>query len=240
MKGTNVPYPTPQTTEMSLHTEYDGRVSYRVLKNPIVWIDCEMTGLDLSIDELVEVSVVITDAELNPVDEGIDLLVKPSPEAVAHMDDFVRNMHTNSGLINEWDEGLSLEEAEAQVLDYIKKFVPEVRRAPLGGNSVATDKTFLEKYMPQVIDHLHYRIIDVSSIKELAKRWYPRTYFNSPEKTGNHRALGDIYDSIDELRYYRGILMPGGDGPTSKECEVIAKQAAGHTVKLALRQATKD
>ena len=151
-----------------------------MLKNPIVWIDCEMTGLDLSIDELVEVSVVITDAELNPIDEGIDLLVKPSPEAVAHMDDFVRNMHTNSGLINEWDEGLSLDEAETLVLEYIKKFIPEVRRAPLGGNSVATDKTFLEKYMPNVIDHLHYRIIDVSSIKELAKRWYPRSYFNSP------------------------------------------------------------
>ncbi len=211
-----------------------------MLKNPIVWIDCEMTGLDLSIDELVEVSVVITDPELNPIDEGIDLLVRPSPEAVAHMDDFVRNMHTNSGLINEWDEGLSLDEAETRVLDYIKKFVPEVRRAPLGGNSVATDKTFLEKYMPNVIDHLHYRIIDVSSIKELAKRWYPRAYFNSPAKTGNHRALGDIYDSIDELRYYRGILMPRGDGPTTRECEAAAKEATGKTVKLAQRRESEN
>lgn len=211
-----------------------------MLKNPIVWIDCEMTGLDLSIDELVEVSVVITDPELNPIDEGIDLLVRPSPEAVAHMDDFVRNMHTNSGLINEWDEGLSLDEAETRVLDYIKKFVPEVRRAPLGGNSVATDKTFLEKYMPNVIDHLHYRIIDVSSIKELAKRWYPRAYFNSPAKTGNHRALGDIYDSIDELRYYRAVLMPRGDGPTTRECEAAAKEATGKTVKLAQRRESEN
>ena len=208
-------------------------VSYHALKNPIVWIDCEMTGLDLSIDELVEVSVVITDSELNPIDEGIDLLIKPSPEAVAHMDDFVRTMHTNSGLIDEWDEGLELGEAQAEVLAYIKRFVPCERKAPLGGNSVGTDKAFLEKYMPEITEHLHYRIVDVSSIKELAKRWYPRAYFAAPDKTGNHRALGDIYDSIDELRYYRGVLMPAGDGPTTKVCEVVAKQAFGKTVALA-------
>ena len=208
-------------------------MSYHALKNPIVWIDCEMTGLDLSIDELVEVSVVITDSELNPVDKGIDLLIKPSPGSVAHMDDFVRNMHTNSGLINEWDEGLELEEAQAEVLAYIKRFVPCERKAPLGGNSVGTDKAFLEKYMPDVTAHLHYRIIDVSSIKELAKRWYPRAYFAAPDKTGNHRALGDIYDSIDELRYYRGVLMPAGDGPATKVCDVVAKQTFGKTVALA-------
>ncbi|MGO1591902.1 MAG: oligoribonuclease [Ancrocorticia sp.] len=209
------------------------------LKNPIVWIDCEMTGLDLAVDELVEVSVVITDYDLNPVDEGIDLLIKPSPEAVAHMGDFVRDMHTNSGLINEWDGGLELSDAEAQVLAYIKERIPEVRKAPLGGNSVGTDKTFLEKYMPQVIEHLHYRIVDVSSIKELAKRWYARSYFNAPAKTGNHRALGDIYDSIDELRYYRRVLMPEGEGPSTEDCETAAQDVTGKTLALAKDKSEK-
>lgn len=203
------------------------------LKNPIVWIDCEMTGLDLTVDELVEVSVVITDYDLTPVDEGIDLLIKPTPAAVEHMGDFVREMHTHSGLINEWDNGLELAEAETQVLAYIKKYIPEARKAPLGGNSVGTDKAFLDKYMPSVIEHLHYRIVDVSSIKELAKRWYARSYFNAPEKTGNHRALGDIYDSIDELRYYRRVLMPEGEGPSTAECEGAAKAVTGMTVQLA-------
>ncbi|WP_182051007.1 oligoribonuclease [Changpingibacter yushuensis] len=203
------------------------------MTNPIVWIDCEMTGLDLGIDELVEVSVVITDSELNPADEGIDLLIKPSQAAVDHMGDFVRQMHTNSGLIKEWDQGLPLAEAEATVLAYIRSHIPEAGKAPLGGNSVGTDKTFLEKYMPSVVEHLHYRIVDVSSIKELAKRWYPRLYFAAPEKTGNHRALGDIYDSIDELRYYRGVLMPEGDGPSTSECKSVAAKVSGRTVALA-------
>lgn len=205
------------------------------LKNPIVWIDCEMTGLKLAIDELVEVSVVITDYELNPVDEGIDLLIKPSQQAVDHMGEFVTEMHTNSGLINEWNDGLPLKEAEAQVLAYIKERIPEAGKAPLGGNSVGTDKTFLEKYMPSVVEHLHYRIVDVSSIKELAKRWYARAYFNGPAKTGNHRALGDIYDSIDELRYYRRVLMPEGDGPSTEQCQEAANEVAGKTAKLAVK-----
>ncbi len=208
-------------------------MSYHAMTNPIVWIDCEMTGLDLGIDELVEVSVVITDSELNPADEGIDLLIKPSQAAVDHMGDFVRQMHTNSGLIKEWDQGLPLAEAEATVLAYIRSHIPEAGKAPLGGNSVGTDKTFLEKYMPSVVEHLHYRIVDVSSIKELAKRWYPRLYFAAPEKTGNHRALGDIYDSIDELRYYRGVLMPQGDGPSTSECKSVAANVSGRTVALA-------
>ncbi|MCI1676197.1 MAG: oligoribonuclease [Ancrocorticia sp.] len=192
-----------------------------------------MTGLDLSIDELVEVSVVITDSELTPMDEGIDILIKPSQAAVDHMGDFVRAMHTNSGLITEWENGLSLEEATARILAYIKKHVPEAGKAPLGGNSVGTDKMFLEKYMPSVVEYLHYRIIDVSSIKELAKRWYPRAYFASPEKKGNHRALGDIYDSIDELRYYRAALLPEGEGPTTEECVRAAQSAVGVTSALA-------
>lgn len=149
------------------------------------------------------------------------------------MGEFVRNMHTHSGLITEWDAGLSLAEAEKEVAAYIKKFVPEAGKAPLGGNSVGTDKTFLDKYMPSVVEHLHYRIIDVSSIKELAKRWYPRAYFSAPAKTGNHRALGDIYDSIDELRYYKAVLMPDGEGPSSEDCKEVATEVAGKTESLA-------
>lgn len=203
------------------------------MNNPIVWMDCEMTGLDVEADELVEVSVVITDAELNPVDEGIDLIIRPSAAAEAHMGDFVRQMHTDSGLIEEWRTGLELAEAEAQVLAYIQSHVPEAGKALLGGNSVGTDKVFLDRYMPTVTNHLHYRIIDVSSLKELAKRWYPRVYFASPEKTGNHRALGDIYDSIDELRYYRAILFPGGEGPSTAEASEAASHAAGATARAA-------
>lgn len=192
-----------------------------------------MTGLDLAVDELVEISVVVTDSELNPLDKGIDLLIKPSQAAVEHMNDFVRTMHTNSGLINEWDAGLPLAEAEEQVLAYIRSLVPEARKAPLGGNSVATDKMFLERYMPKVVEHLHYRLIDVSSLKELSKRWYPRVYFQAPEKLGNHRALGDIYDSIDELRYYRAALFPEGEGPSTETLASIAPQFVGYTQKLA-------
>ena len=202
------------------------------MNNPIVWIDCEMTGLDLNVDELVEVAVVITDSELNPVDEGIDVLIRPSDAAVEHMGDFVRQMHTASGLIEEWKNGLTLEEAREQVLTYIRRHVPEAQKAPLGGNSVGTDKAFLEKYMPDVVAHLHYRLIDVSSLKELAKRWYPRTYFAAPEKTGNHRALGDIYDSIDELHYYRDALMPAGDGLTTDEARSLGTRYAGTTARL--------
>lgn len=198
------------------------------MNNPIVWIDCEMTGLDLDVDELVEVAVVITDSELNPVDEGIDVLVRPSDAAVEQMGDFVRQMHTASGLIEEWKNGLTLEEAREQVLAYIRKHVPEAHKAPLGGNSVGTDKAFLEKHMPDVVDHLHYRLIDVSSLKELAKRWYPRAFFHSPDKHGGHRALADILESIDELRYYRMLLFPSGEGPTSEECRAVAEEVSAH------------
>lgn len=201
------------------------------VKDPIVWIDCEMTGLDLSIDELVEISVVVTDGDLNPVDEGIDIVIRPSEAAENSMGDFVRDMHTNSGLINEWVQGVALGEAEQQVLDYLSARIP-AGKAPLGGNSVGTDKMFLEKYMPKLIEFLHYRIIDVSSLKELTKRWYPRVYFASPKKFGNHRALGDIYDSIDELRYYREVLFPHDDGPNVSESEKIAHTVEGKTAKL--------
>ena len=183
-----------------------------------------MTGLDLEKDALVEIAIVVTDAELNPLDNGLDIVIKPPEEAAANMDSFVRNMHTTTGLIKRWETGTTIEDAEKQCIDYIKRFVPEIRKAPLGGNSVGTDRTFLARDMPTLVDHLHYRLVDVSSIKELAKRWFPRAYFAAPEKTGNHQALGDIYDSIDELRYYRSVLWPEDDGPSTDEAKEKAAQ----------------
>ena len=196
------------------------------LKEPLVWIDCEMTGLDLEKDCLLEVAVIITDGQTNIVDEGIDLLIKPRAEALDHMGDFVREMHTKSGLLAELETAVALDlaEAEKQVLDYIKRFVPGKGQALLAGNSVGTDKQFLEKEMPQVISHLHYRLVDVSSVKELAKRWYPRAFYNAPEKHGGHRALADIRESIQELRYYRKALWSAGEGPSSEECQEVAKE----------------
>ncbi|NLI04017.1 MAG: oligoribonuclease [Actinomycetaceae bacterium] len=198
-----------------------------------------MTGLDLAKDALVEIAIVITDAELNPLDAGFQAVIKPPQEAVDGMDDFVRNMHTVTGLIDKWDDGLTIEEAQAQSLAYIKRFVPDARKAPLGGNSVGTDRTFLDRDMPELINHLHYRVIDVSSVKELAKRWFPRTYFAAPEKTGNHQALGDIYDSIDELRYYRAVLWPEGDGPTTEESREIAATITADLTKDRAEAATE-
>ena len=185
-----------------------------------------MTGLDLEKDCLVEVAVIITDGQTNIVDEGIDLLIKPRAEVLDHMGDFVREMHTKSGLLAELETAVALDlaEAEKQVLDYIKRFVPGKGQALLAGNSVGTDKQFLEKEMPQVISHLHYRLVDVSSVKELAKRWYPRAFYNAPEKHGGHRALADIRESIQELRYYRKALWPAGEGPSSEECQEVAKE----------------
>lgn len=192
--------------------------------DPLVWIDCEMTGLDLSADALIEVAVIITDYELRPLGAGLDLLIAPPAAALEQMDDFVRAMHTKSGLLAELDGGLSLEEAQDRIMEHVTALVPEARTAQLAGNSVGTDKAFLSRDMPELIDHLHYRVVDVSSIKELAKRWYPRTFFHSPEKRGGHRALADILESIDELRYYRSVLFPAGEGPTSEECKAAAAE----------------
>ena len=213
--------------------------NFSAQNTPIVWIDCEMTGLDIERDALVEVAVVVTDAELNPLDTGLDVVIKPSPEAVANMNDFVREMHTKTNLINEWDEGLSMEDATAAVLDYIKRFVPDSGKAPLGGNSVGMDRMFLLRDMPALIDHLHYRVIDVSSIKELTKRWFPRVYFAAPEKTGNHRAIGDIYDSIDELRYYRKALWPV-EGPTTDEAKAVAAEITADLTQSKAEEAHKQ
>ncbi|MFZ4841994.1 oligoribonuclease [Mycetocola saprophilus] len=193
------------------------------LADRLVWIDCEMTGLDLAVDELVEIAVVITDFDLKPVAPGIDLVIKPSAQALEQMGEFVTNMHTTSGLITELEGGLSLEEAERQVLEYVRTYVPEAKKAPLAGNSIGTDRSFLAKYMPELDGHLHYRNIDVSSIKELAHRWYPRVYFRSPEKDGGHRALADILESIRELAYYRAAAFVAEPGPTSEEAKAIAE-----------------
>lgn len=193
-------------------------------RRPLVWIDCEMTGLDLDKDGLVEVAVVITDEQLNVVDPGIDIVIKPSKEALDNMGDFVRNMHTESGLIDEFETGVSLEEAQREVLDYVKKFVPQPGQALLAGNSIGTDKAFLERDMPELINYLHYRVVDVSSIKELAKRWYHRTFEEAPAKHGGHRALADILESIQELVYYRRVLFPQGEGPSRQEARQIAAE----------------
>jgi oligoribonuclease len=186
----------------------------------LVWIDCEMTGLDLTNDALVEIACVVTDGELNEIDEGIDLIIKPPAEALDHMPELVREMHTASGLLNELPGGMTLAEAQDQVLAYVRGHVKEPRKAPLCGNSIATDRAFLARDLPRLDEFLHYRMIDVSSIKELARRWYPRAYFASPAKVGGHRALADIKESITELRYYREAVfvpMPGPDTTTARE-----------------------
>ncbi|WP_396278507.1 oligoribonuclease [Glutamicibacter creatinolyticus] len=193
----------------------------------IVWIDCEMTGLNLETDALIEVAVLITDAELNVLDEGISVVIKPDEAALEQMDDFVRDMHIASGLLPELADGMGMDEAQKLVLEYITARVPEPKKALLGGNSVGMDKNFLARDMPAVIDHLHYRVIDVSTIKELARRWYTKAHYNAPVKTGNHRALGDIQDSIDELKYYRGTIMVPSPGPTSVEAAKVARQVSG-------------
>ena len=189
----------------------------------IVWVDCEMTGLDLSVDEICEIAVVVTDSELNELDPGLQLVVKPSDAAMANMGEFVTKMHTDSGLITEIPAGITISEAETQVLEYLKQWVTEARTAPLAGNSIGTDRMFLNRQMPALDNYLHYRNIDVSSIKELTRRWYPRVYFQLPKKTGNHRALADIKESIQELRYYRSTVLVEAPGPDSDAAKAVAK-----------------
>jgi len=196
----------------------------------IVWIDCEMTGLDLAEDALIEVAVLVTDSELNLLGEGVDIVIKPPAQALEQMQDVVREMHTASGLLQALDGGTSLDIAQAMVMAYVRTWVPEPRKAPLAGNSVSTDRSFLARDMPELEAHLHYRIIDVSSIKELARRWYPRVYFASPEKNGGHRALADIRDSINELKYYREALFVPPPGPDSERAREVAAKYRGAEV----------
>ena len=202
------------------------------MNDRLVWIDCEMTGLDLRADALIEVAALVTDFELNVLGDGIDVIVKPPQEALDQMDAFVRTMHTSSGLLEELDSGLTMGEAEEKVLSYIKEHCADGSRPPLAGNTVATDRSFLARDMPDLESFLHYRIVDVSSIKELSRRWYPRTYFNAPAKTGNHRALADIQESIEELRYYRAAIFVPSPGLTSGEAKQLATEYAGSITGL--------
>lgn len=190
----------------------------------LVWIDCEMTGLDLTKDELVEVAVVITDYELEPVHPGFSIVIAPSAAALEGMGDFVRQMHTTSGLLDELADGVSLADAEEAVLAYIAAHVPTAGQAPLAGNTIGTDRAFIARDMPRVDAHLHYRSVDVSSIKELVRRWFPRVYFNAPAKNGGHRALADILESIRELEYYRRIGFTTEPGPTSEAAQQVAAE----------------
>lgn len=193
---------------------------------PLVWIDCEMTGLDTKADALIEVACLVTDSELNVLGDGVQVVIKPTDAALEQMGDFVRNMHIESGLLPELEHGTTMEDAQAQVLAYVREHVPVAGKSPLAGNTVGMDKIFLERDMPQLMAHLHYRVVDVSSLKELVRRWYPRVFFNAPAKTGGHRALGDIQDSIQELRYYRETVLVPMPGPTSDEAKAGAEKVS--------------
>jgi oligoribonuclease len=192
------------------------------MTDPLVWIDCEMTGLDLAHDALIEIACLVTDGDLNVLDEGVDLVIKPPAEALDHMPEVVREMHTASGLLAELPSGVTLAEAQDQVLGYVRSHIPEPKKAPLCGNSIATDRSFIARDMPMLDAYLHYRMVDVSSIKELARRWYPRVYFASPPKHGGHRALADVKESIQELRYYRETVFVPPPGPDSVSARQIA------------------
>ena len=188
----------------------------------LVWIDCEMTGLDLGSDLLIEVAALVTDSDLNVLGEGVDVVIGATADELSRMPDVVREMHASSGLNDEvLASTVTLQEAEQQVLAYLKEHV-EPGKAPLCGNSIATDRGFLARDMKDLDAFLHYRMVDVSSVKELARRWYPRAYFNSPKKAGGHRALADIHESVKELRYYRSTVFVPDPGPTSEEAAAAA------------------
>jgi len=189
----------------------------------LVWIDCEMTGLDLGRDALIEIAALITDGELNVLGEGVDLVIRTDDELLDSMVDVVRTMHHKSGLTDAVRRStVTVAEAEKIVLDYVKQWVPEPRTAPLAGNSIATDRGFIARDMPGLDAHLHYRMVDVSSVKELCRRWYPRVYFAQPGKGLSHRALADIRESIRELAYYRRTAFVAQPGPNSDQAQAVA------------------
>ena len=189
----------------------------------LVWVDCEMTGLDLSHDAMIEIAVVVTDADLQPLDPGIDIVIHAEDDLLDAMVPVVRDMHASSGLTEEVRRStVTMADAEAQVLDYIRRFVPEPRTAPLCGNSIGTDRGFIARDMAELDDYLHYRMVDVSSIKELARRWFPRIYFGQPAKGLAHRALADILESIAELAYYRRTMFVTPPGPSVADIEAAA------------------
>jgi oligoribonuclease len=193
----------------------------------LVWIDCEMTGLDLRNDALIEIAVLVTDGELAVLGDGIDIVIHADDDALAAMPDIVRDMHAHSGLTEEVRaSAVTIAEAEEQVLAYIRQYVPEPRTAPLAGNSIATDRGFLARDMPELDAQLHYRMVDVSSVKELCRRWFPRVFYAKPEKGMAHRALADIYESIRELDYYRQTLFVAPPGPTSEQAQAVAAAVA--------------
>ena len=188
----------------------------------IVWIDCEMTGLDLERDALIEVAALVTDSDLTILGDGVDVVIACDELALENMPSVVREMHTASGLLDELANGVTMQQAEDVVMAYVREHVPDPRKAPLAGNTVGTDRGFLARDMPDLEQHLHYRIIDVSSIKELSRRWFPRAYYSAPKKGGGHRALADIRESIEELKYYRQAVFVPAPGPDSATARKIA------------------
>jgi oligoribonuclease len=191
----------------------------------LVWVDCEMTGLDLRRDALIEIAALVTDSELRILDDGIDLVITAPDELLTGMQPVVQDMHASSGLTEAVRASTTtVAEAEQQVLDHLRKHVPEARTVPLCGNSIATDRAFLARDMPELDAFLHYRMVDVSSIKELCRRWYPRVYFSQPQKGLAHRALADIKESIRELRYYRSTVFVPLPGPTSEQAQKAAAE----------------
>ena len=194
----------------------------------LVWIDCEMTGLELSHDLLIEVACIVTDGDLNELGDGIDLVINAPEQALLEMDPVVVKMHRESGLDKAvLASNLTVPESEAQVLAFIREHVPEAGKAPLCGNSIATDRGFITRDMPELDSYLHYRMVDVSSVKELARRWYPRAYYASPSKRGGHRALTDIRESVEELRYYREAIFVPQPGPSTDEAKAVAAKIRG-------------
>lgn len=195
------------------------------MNDRLIWIDCEMTGLDLSKDKLIEIAALVTDGELKVLGEGVDVVIHADDEALEDMPDVVREMHAKSGLTEACRAStVTLAQAEKLVLDYIRRWVPEPRSAPLAGNSVGTDRGFIARDMPELDGHLHYRIVDVSSIKELCRRWFPRIYYAQPTKGLAHRALADIEESVIELAYYRRTAFVAAPGPTTEAAQAIAKE----------------
>jgi oligoribonuclease len=193
----------------------------------LVWIDCEMTGLDLDTDAVIEVAVLVTDSELNVLGDGIDVIIAPPQAALDQMSEVVHQMHASSGLLDDLANGTTLVDAEQQVLAYVRRHVVEAGKAPLAGNSVGTDRAFLARDMPELEAFLNYRTVDVSSIKELVRRWYPRTFYNAPDKRGHHRALSDIKESINELRYYRQTVFVRPPGLSGHEARHLAAAFEG-------------
>jgi len=195
------------------------------VQDKLVWIDCEMTGLNLASDKLIEIAALVTDAELNILGPGVDVVIHADDEALAAMPPVVAEMHKKSGLTEEVRRStVTVAEAEQMVLDYIRQHVPVAGSAPLAGNSIATDRGFIARDMLALDTHLHYRMIDVSSIKELCRRWYPKIYFGQPAKGLAHRALVDIKESIRELDYYRQTAFVPAPGPGSGEIERAARE----------------